>query len=38
MMHIKFQGNRYLVSEKKIFKIFTLYEHGGHLGHVTRNI
>ena len=24
-----------LVSEKKIFMVFTIYGHGGHLGHVT---
>ena len=24
-----------LVLEKKIFKVFTIYGHGGHLGHVT---
>ena len=25
-------------SEKKILKLFTMYWHGGHLGHVTRII
>ena len=25
----------FLVLEKKIFKVFTIYGHGGHLGHVT---
>ena len=24
-----------MVLEKKIFKVFTIYGHGGHLGHVT---
>ena len=24
-----------LVLEKKILKVFTIYGHGGHLGHVT---
>ena len=24
-----------LVPEKKILRVFTIYEHGGHLGHVT---
>ena len=27
-----------LVLEKKIFKVFTIYGDGGHLGHVTRTI
>ena len=27
-----------LVLEKKIFKVFTIYVHGGHLGHVTCTI
>ena len=27
-----------LVLEKKIFKVFTIYGHGGHLGHVTWTI
>ena len=27
-----------LVLEKKIFKVFTIYERGGHLGHVTWTI
>ena len=26
------------VLEKRILKVFTIYGHGGHLGHVTRNI
>ena len=35
MLHTKFQGHRTLVPKKKIFKVFTIYGHGGHLGHVT---
>ena len=27
-----------LVLEKKILKVFTIYGHGGHLGHVTCNL
>ena len=27
-----------LVPEKKILKVFTIYGHGGHLGHVTWTI
>ena len=32
MLHAKFQG--FLVLEK-ILTVFTIYGHGGHLGHVT---
>ena len=28
----------FLALEKKIFKVFTIYWHGGHLGHVTESI
>ena len=37
MLHTKFRGNRPANSgEMKIFKrVFTIYGHGGHLGHVT---
>ena len=36
MLHIKFHGNRPAGSgEKDFFKVFTIYVHGGHLGHVT---
>ena len=38
MLHTKFRGNRPPVLEKKIFKVFTIYGHGGHLGYVTRSI
>ena len=33
MLHAKFQ-DRLVVLEKKISKVFTIYGHGGHLGHV----
>ena len=38
MLHAKFKIIGLLVLEKKIFKVFTIYGHGGHLGHVTWTI
>ena len=35
MLHTKFHDIGPLVRKKKILKGFTLYWHGGHLGHVT---
>ena len=35
MLHTKFLENGLPVPEKKIFKGFTIYGHGVHLGHVT---
>ena len=36
MLHTKFQGHRSIGSgEEDFFKVFTIYGHGGHLGHVT---
>ena len=36
MLHTKFQGHWSAGSEEKDFvKIFTIYGHGGHIGHVT---
>ena len=36
MLHTKFRGNRPAGSEEKDFwRVFTIYGHGGHLGHVT---
>ena len=36
MLHTKFQDPRPLGSEEKTcLKVFTIYGHGGHLGHVT---
>ena len=37
MLHIKFQENRPARSEEEDFlKVFTIYGHGDHIGHVTR--
>ena len=39
MLHTKFRGNRPAGSgEEDFFKVFTIYGHGGHLGHVTWTI
>ena len=36
MLHTKFRGNRPAGSDEKRFLMsFTIYVHGGHLGHVT---
>ena len=36
MLHAKFQNHRTCGSgEEDFFKVFTIYGHGGHLGHVT---
>ena len=36
MLHTKFHENRPAGSgEEDFFKVFTIYGHGGHLGHVT---
>ena len=36
MLHTKFRGNRPAGSgEEDFLKVFTIYWHGGHLGHVT---
>ena len=36
MIHTKFRGNRTASSGEEDFKrVFTIYGHGGHLGHVT---
>ena len=37
MLHTKFHGNQPAGSGEEDFKrVFTIYGHGGHLGHVTR--
>ena len=37
MLHTKFQGHRTIGSgEEDFFKVFTIYRHGGHVGHVTQ--
>ena len=39
MLHDKFQDHRTSGSgEEDFFKVFTIYGHGGHLGHVTWTI
>ena len=39
MLHAKFQNHRTSGSgEEDFFKVFTIYGHGGNLGHVTWNI
>ena len=38
MLHTKFRGNRPVGSGDFCFKVFTIYGHGGHLGHVTWTI
>ena len=36
MLHTKFRGNRPAgYGEKDFWRVFTIYGHGGHLGHVT---
>ena len=36
MLHTKFRGNRPAGSgEKDFWRVFTIYGHGDHLGHVT---
>ena len=37
MLHTRFRGNRPIGSgEEDFFRVFTIYAHGGHFGHVTR--
>ena len=38
MLHTKFRENRSTGSGEDDFKVFTIYGHGGHLGHVTCTI
>ena len=38
MLHTKFQGHRSIGSGEEIFKVFTIYGHGGHARHVTQLI
>ena len=39
MLHTKFQGHGSIGSgEEDFFKIFTIYRHGGHVGHLTQLI
>ena len=36
MLHTKFHENRPAGSGEDFLKVFTIYGHGSHLGHVTR--
>ena len=36
MLHTKFRENRHASSGEDFWRGFTIYGHGGHLGHVTR--
>ena len=36
MLHIKFRENRPAGLNENFCRVFTIYGHGGHLGHVTR--
>ena len=36
MLHTKFCENRPASSGEEDLRVFTIYGHGGHLGHVTR--
>ena len=39
MLHTTFQGHRSIASgEEDFFKVFIIYGHGGHVGHVTQFI
>ena len=39
MLHTKFQGHRSIASgEEDFFKFFTIYGHGGHVGHVITHL
>ena len=35
MLHTKFRGNQLARSREDFKRVFTIYGHGGHLGHVT---
>ena len=35
MLHTKFRGDRPAGSGENFCRVFTIYGHGGHLGHVT---
>ena len=35
MLHTKFRGNRFNGSGEDFRRVFNIYGHGGHLGHVT---
>ena len=35
ILHTKFQDNQHTDCGQEVFKIFTIYRRGGHLGHVS---
>ena len=35
MLHTKFRGNQPVGSGEEFLRVFTIYGHGGHFGHVT---
>ena len=35
MLHAKFHGHWSTGSGEEVLKVFTIYGHGGHIGHVT---
>ena len=37
MLHTKFEGH-WSIGSEDFFKVFTIYGHGGHVGHVTQLI
>ena len=36
MLHTKFHGNQSTGSRRRFFNVFTIYGHGGHIGHVNQ--
>ena len=38
ILHARFQNRKPSSSGEKILKVFAIYNHGGHLGHVTLTI
>ena len=36
MLHTKFQGVQSIGSGEDFYKVFTMYGHGGHFGHVIK--
>ena len=38
MLHAKFHGHLSNGSGEEVLKVFTIYEHGGHIGQVTGTV
>ena len=38
MLHAMFQGQLFGSEEEDFLRLFTIYGHGGYLGHVTRTV